>query len=402
MKKNALPIISVFCCIALTVSILVTLKNSCELRGLLESSIKAQLMSISQAAEEIVSEYNVSGYNSNEDIKADAARYGQMLSRVRTLAADTGATYIYGLKFVNNEVVFFLDTDEENTDVFVPYEIGDIHRDAFAGRSGAGINNLVDEYGSFHTGAVPLYAEGKVAAILAVDIADSLVKESFDAANRNIIILVIAQVIVFGFMLVFIMYLMRRIRAMQAELTRMAHYDPVTGMPNRQYLFEYLPELMKSGKKLCYALIFIDLDNFKLVNDSAGHDAGDALLRSIGEFLQKRPAAAKAFRPSAGLLNVSARVGGDEFVQVVPGIENEEQARKFVDDMLHDFHEEATNRHIQEYAVGMSIGVALYPYHSENYNVLIKYADIAMYHAKKNGKNRCVIYSENLAPKEEK
>ncbi len=256
-----------------------------------------------------------------------------------------------------------------------------------------------DEFGSFHTAAMPIYYDGVIVGVIAADIEDTLLQQSFDASNRNIVILIAVQVAVLGLLVYFLFRLMRSVESMQNDLQRMALFDAVTGLPNRQYLINYLSSIQNQVDKAGYALIFIDMDNFKKVNDTAGHDAGDALLKRVGEFLSAQKA--MSFRPTAGLLNVSARVGGDEFVQVVPGIETEEQAMTYINDMLAAFKNIDDCRYVQEYSVGMSVGAALYPYHSENYNVLIKYADIAMYSAKRMGKNRGVVYHESLFPKEE-
>lgn len=139
------------------------------------------------------------------------------------------------------------------------------------------------------------------------------------------------------------------------------------------------------------------MDNFKLVNDNAGHDAGDELLRHIAQYLDSTAENAKSFRPSAGQLNIAARVGGDEFIQVVNGVDTAEKAAEVAKHLLENFQSEQIDRYIEKYKVGMSIGVALYPYHSANYHVLIKYADVAMYHAKHGGKNQYRIYTEEMS-----
>jgi diguanylate cyclase (GGDEF)-like protein len=192
--------------------------------------------------------------------------------------------------------------------------------------------------------------------------------------------------------------LLRRVTAMQNKLFRMANYDLITGLPNRQYLMDYLARISEKASKTNepFALMFIDLDNFKKVNDGAGHDAGDELLRHIATYLSGIHENSKEFRPSAGILNVSARIGGDEFLQVVPGISTETEAAIAAQKVLDNFHSQALDRFIEKYKVGLSIGVALFPYHSANYNVLIKYADIAMYHAKHGTKHSFCIYTDEM------
>lgn len=402
MKKIVLWSVIAFSVLLLALSAGVTIKNNTEMQQIMADSIRSQLVSICEAATEIVSEYDITRYNSRQDVENDLSTYTQMRSRILSLAENTGATYIYGFKEIGGKYYFFLDTDQEVDTLFIEYELAEVHANAFKGIAGVKLFEMADEYGSFHSAAMPLYENGALVGVIGADIEDALLQKSIDASRRNIIILIVAQVIVLGLLVYFLFRLLRNIGKMQAQLQHMALYDAVTGLPNRQYLMNYLSDIHARKDIPHYALIFIDLDNFKKVNDTAGHDAGDALLKSVGEFLGSMTPIALAFRPSAGVLNVSARVGGDEFVQVVPGIETAEQAIGFANNMLADFKKLDSCHYVQDFSVGMSIGIALYPYHSDNYHVLIKYADIAMYHAKEMGKNHAVVYSSELAPKNEK
>ena len=259
----------------------------------------------------------------------------------------------------------------------------------------------VDEYGSFNTGAVPIYRYSNLVGIICTDIQDTLITENRRASQQNGIILAVSMAVVLAALMSFLFYLLRKIKDTQGDLRRMAHNDHITGLPNRLYLFEYLDEHMALKPKVPFALVFIDLDNFKSVNDLAGHDAGDELLQKIGSFLNIESRNAKTFHPSAGYLNVSARVGGDEFIMVYPGASTKEDAERIVGQIYDDFKPAKISRLIDKYHVSLSIGVALYPYHSENYHALIKYADTAMYQAKKAGKGQYRIYTENMRGKEE-
>jgi diguanylate cyclase (GGDEF)-like protein len=178
----------------------------------------------------------------------------------------------------------------------------------------------------------------------------------------------------------------------------MANFDAITGLPNRRYLMNYLKSIStdENKTKASFALLLIDLDNFKSVNDNAGHDAGDALLRHIAAYLDSAHENSKSFRPSAGMLNVSARIGGDEFVQIFPGVETETDAAIIAQKLLRNFSSQTLDRYIQKYSVGLSIGVAICPLHSDDFNVLIKYADLAMYHAKKAGKSAYRVYEDEM------
>jgi len=184
---------------------------------------------------------------------------------------------------------------------------------------------------------------------------------------------------------------------MQDRLYRLANYDHLTGLPNRQYLMTCLEEVEKKGKEQApFALLLIDLDNFKLVNDNEGHDAGDEFLCIIAEYIDAICRNAKSFHPTARALNVSVRIGGDEFVQIVSGVNTEAEAQSYAKSLFDNFSSESIDQYIEKYKVGLSIGVALFPTHTENTRELIKFADIAMYYAKNSGKNTYRIYNPEM------
>jgi len=382
-----------------------TLKNTRELTHILEESIKAELISTSIAARGLLDVERFDSYNSLEDIQNDFEAYSQTLEDLRYLKRQFGVTYIYALKLMHGDYYFIFDTDEEDDTVFTRYfgdevvhEIPDVFKNAFLGRDSAGIMNVVDEWGSFNTGAVPIFIEGRVIGIICTDIEDTFIQNSNSASSSNAIALVATLSLTMAAMLVLISLLLRHLQAVQNKLYRMANYDVLTGLPNRQYLLTYLAEIAEISlkKQASFALLLIDIDNFKQVNDNAGHDAGDELLHHIATYLDNVHENSKSFRPPAGVLNVSARIGGDEFVQVVHGINTEDEAQMAAKKVLDNFNSQTLDRYIEKYKVGLSVGVALFPYHTENFNVLIKYADLAMYHAKHSGKNMYRIYNEDM------
>ena len=375
-----------------------TLKNTNDLKGILEESISSGLISSSIAARELLDIDRFDSYNSIEDVKNDAEAYEQTLGDLRNLQKQIGVTYIYALKNIDGKYYFVFDTDEESDTLFDEYEIYPVHERAFLGEDSAGIMNVTDEYGDFNTGAVPIFKNGVVIGIISTDIEDSYIKESNAASERNTFVLILTLVVTMCFMTAVVALLLRSVRKMQDKLFRMANYDVLTGLPNRQFLMTYMPEI--AGKALAkqtpFAFFLIDLDNFKRVNDNAGHDAGDELLQHIARYLDTVHNNSKSFRPAAGSLNVSARIGGDEFVQIIPGVSTEEEAMEVARKVLDNFSSQTIDRFVEKYQVGLSIGVALFPYHTENFNVLIKYADMAMYHAKKSGKHSIRIYNDEM------
>jgi diguanylate cyclase (GGDEF)-like protein len=139
----------------------------------------------------------------------------------------------------------------------------------------------------------------------------------------------------------------------------------------------------------------IDLDNFKSVNDNAGHDAGDELLRQIAAYLNNIHNGSESIRlPDTQC--ITARIGGDEFVQIIFGISSQDDARTVAERVLYNFTSLVPNSNIERFQVGLSIGVALFPYQTDNINILLKYADIAMYYAKNNGKGTYSIYNDEM------
>ena len=384
-------------------------KNTEELTEITRASMEAQLIAVAQSASKLIDLEAYMHYTSPEAVQADKDTHAQVLGALRSLGINVGAKYIYVLREIDGAYYFVFDTDTEVDTTFMSYQLSEVHERAFTGAWSAGIMNVQDEYGSFNTGAVPIYYAREIVGIVCVDYEDRFFSESMRTAEHNQIILVVTLLAVLTTLTVFLLLLLHRLSAAQQDMRRLAQNDALTGLPNRVYLFEYLEELNHQRPQEPFALLFIDLDNFKMVNDSAGHDAGDELLRKIAGFLEEKSRSfmkdveedAITFRPTAGLLNVSARVGGDEFIQVFPGATTEEDGRRIAEFLLKRFKTEVVSRYVDLYQVSLSIGVAMYPYHSDNHHVLIKYADTAMYHAKKSGKNQYRVYEDGLLGKDE-
>jgi diguanylate cyclase (GGDEF)-like protein len=391
-------VLSLFLMAVLCIVTGITLKNSSDLRSILENSVKAQLISISVAARETINVDKFASYNSMGDILRDDDAYGSELESLRSLQKKVGAQYIYALKRIGGKYYFIFDTDMDDDTRFKEYKLSDVHEEAFMGREAAGIMNVTDEWGAYNTGAVPILKDGSVIGVMCTDIEDTFIKQNSGAARRNAILLALTMTLAMSAMLIAVLMLLRKIQTAMDNLFHMANYDTITGLPNRQYMMDYLSRVSSGhdGAKTPYALMMIDLDNFKEVNDGSGHDAGDELLRDIASYIGEHHENSISFRPSAGKLNVSARIGGDEFVKVLPGVADEASAADIAQKMLDNFKSPELKRFIEKYNVGLSIGIALYPYHSSDFNVLIKYADVAMYNAKSGGKNRYRVYKDEM------
>ncbi|HEX3987506.1 MAG TPA: EAL domain-containing protein [Acidobacteriaceae bacterium] len=181
----------------------------------------------------------------------------------------------------------------------------------------------------------------------------------------------------------------RRERAGQEadqRLKEMALIDDLTGLPNRRLLSDRLSQCITKAQRdqALFALLHIDLDGFKLVNDSLGHHTGDALLGRVAQRLKSR------YRQSDTL----ARIGGDEFALILDAIQDRGDAHRAAELALDCFRDpfEVNGHSIQ---ITASVGISIFPDASE-YGQLLQQAGVAMYAAKRNGKNRIVLYSDDL------
>ena len=162
------------------------------------------------------------------------------------------------------------------------------------------------------------------------------------------------------------------------ELERRGNEDALTSLPNRHWMTAYLPGALHRAldEQTSIALLFIDLDGFKSVNDTAGHEAGDELLRNVALRIKQ------AVRPNDHVV----RVGGDEFVAIVEQISEREEAAHIADRILHAFDTQF-RLSAGTFKVGTSIGISVFPYDGTDGNTLLTHADAAMYSAKTSGKN---------------
>ena len=164
----------------------------------------------------------------------------------------------------------------------------------------------------------------------------------------------------------------------------MAQHDMLTGLPNRRFFNEIIAVEMaqarRNNKKL--AIFFLDLDRFKEINDTLGHEIGDELLKQTAARLHA------VIRTSDTL----ARIGGDEFSMIIPDILYPEYASEVAQKVLNEIRRPFTvNSH--ELNVSTSIGISIFPHDSEETDTLLRYADIAMYHAKERGRNMYQFYN---------
>ena len=180
----------------------------------------------------------------------------------------------------------------------------------------------------------------------------------------------------------------RRRRASQQRIDYLAHHDLLTDLPNRALLLDRLQFLLPATRRrgTQVALLFIDLDNFKTVNDSLGHMAGDALLKVIAGRIQG------ALRSA----DIVSRHGGDEFLVVLTDLEGDHGPVPVAEKLLATIGE-PVELEGQSISVSPSIGISLFPRDGESADMLIRHADAAMYLAKARGRNNYQFFNESLA-----
>jgi len=178
-----------------------------------------------------------------------------------------------------------------------------------------------------------------------------------------------------------------RQRATEQQIRKLAYFDALTGLASRSYFQQRLDDLIKAARRRGerFALLFLDLDNFKDVNDSLGHDTGDRLLHLIAERLQS------LLRD----VDFASRLGGDEFCLLIDNISDEYDAAKVATRCLREI-EKPVELDAQRLRPQASIGIAHFPDDATTAQALLKAADSAMYQAKESGKHRYAFYHPEL------
>ncbi len=169
-----------------------------------------------------------------------------------------------------------------------------------------------------------------------------------------------------------------RLRASEKRLDHLAHHDPLTGLHNRLYLQSYLKRAMAESEAngTPLALLFLDIDRFKFINDSRGHETGDALLKEVAQRL----------KAAAGEGRLVVRMGGDEFVVVMPNVADDRVIAQLGNRILETLRQPFQFGNLQFLVTG-SVGVSVYPRDAADISMLLRSADTAMYHAKEKGRN---------------
>jgi diguanylate cyclase (GGDEF)-like protein len=176
-----------------------------------------------------------------------------------------------------------------------------------------------------------------------------------------------------------------RIAQRTEDLRHLAHHDPLTELPNRRDLTRRLESTIENAhtsSSTC-AVLLMDIDNFKTINDTLGHQYGDRVLRAIAARLRK----------VAGKVGFLARLGGDEFTLVIPTVRQAVAVERFMAHILREF---ATPLRVDELLVSLSAGIALYPEHGDSVESLLRAADSALHDAKEKGRSGFQFYRAEL------
>ena len=202
------------------------------------------------------------------------------------------------------------------------------------------------------------------------------------------------QGFVFGTVLAMLQYLLilsavivlfvRRLSESEAKALEMAYHDPLTGLSNKRYVDVLFGQALQLANRphQALAVFYIDLDNFKPINDNAGHKTGDLVLQDV----------AKRLRACLRSTDICARIGGDEFVVIATQIEQEQHVLEIAEKLLKQLRQPVQiDQH--SYELGASIGVSLHPRHGQELAELLEKADSAMYQVKQHGRNGYRLYT---------
>jgi diguanylate cyclase (GGDEF)-like protein len=200
-----------------------------------------------------------------------------------------------------------------------------------------------------------------------------------------------------GMLLIVTRDITERLKA-ERRINYLAYYDTLTGLPNRQMLLLKVKEMIGRTRQegTNAALLYLDLDRFKLINDNLGRAVGDALLRAVAERLQNLVKKSASNESASGpRLNLVARLGGDEFALFADGLQDEQQAGALADQIRATLDAPFDFGH--HFAATPSIGVAMYPGDSEDIEDLLVKSEMAMYQAKEQGRNVHAFFGQSMA-----
>jgi len=227
----------------------------------------------------------------------------------------------------------------------------------------------------------------------------TLKKQNENLINDLLLKFILIGTIIIAFILITIVYFANKLKSIfktysktlnteNSNLFVKANFDNLTGLYNRDFLLLELDRLLENVKRkdTKIAILFIDLDQFKEINDSLGHKAGDLVLQITSDRIKSN------IRKG----DIASRFGGDEFIVVLNDIKNVEDVKRLANRILEDIKQPIIIQN-KKYHISASIGVSIAPDDSNDKNMLLQYADTVMYSAKNAGKDRIVFYTKKLS-----
>lgn len=385
-------------------------------------SFRHYLVSLAEAASTTVDPVLQSEIRRPEQLNdADYVRAVEPLRRLRRTIPDIH--YVYTFTLDGHDVRFVLDAADpgarseggvsDQSGVWEIYEhrspammlaLGNGHA---PGVASATTEQVTDEWGTFMTGFAPIFdAGGHQIGALGVDVDASVFLARLKAArNRALLGLIPAGILIALLGWVFYRIRLRSLadvaarEAMEAALLEAAQQDKLTGLPNREAFMERLGQTLsrvRAGKQLQFAVLFLDFDRFKLINDTLGHEAGDELLRQISRRLQGALRASEA--GIAGINDVLiSRFGGDEFLILIDDLQGARNVIRVCGHLLEALAP-AYNVFSSEVHSMASVGIVIGDpiSSSSTADEIVRNADVAMYEAKRSGRGCSVVFNAGM------
>jgi diguanylate cyclase (GGDEF)-like protein len=385
-------------------------------------SFRHHLLSLAEAASTMVDPVLHNEIRRPEQLNdADYVRAVEPLRRLRRAVPDIH--YVYTFTLDGHDVRFVLDAADPGakgvggvSDQSGVWEIY-LHRSpammlALGNGHGPGVpsattEQVTDEWGTFMTGFAPIFdAGGHEIGAVGVDVDASVFLARLKAArNRALLGLIPAGILIALLGWVFYRIRLRSLadvaarEVMEAALLQAAQQDKLTGLPNREAFMERLGQTLlrvRAGKQLQFAVLFLDFDRFKLINDTLGHEAGDELLRQISRRLQGALRASEA--GIAGINDVLiSRFGGDEFLILIDDLQGARNVIRVSEHLLEALAP-AYNVFSSEVHSMASVGIVIGDLISSNSTAdeIVRNADVAMYEAKRSGRGCSVVFNAGM------
>lgn len=392
-KVRVISVGAILGVIMLVLFLTLLLRNVKTIQEVLESRIEQNMLVLAKIAEEHIEEHigadKFLSYTDSMSMNNDPV-YHKDLEYLRRIAKIMDVEYLYAIRKFGDEYRFIYDTDEEDRELFGLYkDVPEVHLRAFKGEEATTVYGGDDNYGEFSTGSVPLLDnKGEVVGVVATDIKNTDLKK---VRFRNFLMLLMIAIIILVYIFILLLLLYKNFKNNQIILYKQANFDRLTNIPNRRFLFKHLEII--TAEQNPFFLLFIDVDNFKSVNDYEGHEAGDYVLRSIASYLSS--ICSNINLDSNSATSFVARVGGDEFIMIISK-NSMEDVKKIAQEIIDNIHNEISNENVKRFNLGLSIGIATFPTDAKDFNSLINCADKAMYNSKSSGKSMVSVFDKSM------